>query len=104
MSLSRNVMTMQEGHSVLGATCSSFLLGIDTHHVHVIGTVQSECLEHVEGTRRVWAPIIGDNHCPPRGQRGRDSDDRARTLLHDCVQRFVRLGLCFKVKKGLLTE
>ena len=104
MRLGHNVMPLQEGYSMLGATGRVFLLGIDTHYMHVVGTGQSERLEHVQGTRRVWAPIVGDNHRLPLGQCGRDSDDRARTLLHDHVERCIRFFLGFKVKKGVLPE
>jgi hypothetical protein len=104
MRFGHNVMPLQEGHSTRCATGRAFLLGIDTHHVHVVGVVQAERLEHVQGTRRVWAPIVGDHHRLPLGQGGRDSDDRTRALLHDYVERFIRLFLGFKVKKGVLPE
>ena len=53
MRLGHNAMPLQEGYSALGVTGRTFLLDIDTHHVHVVGAVQPERLEHVQGTRRV---------------------------------------------------
>jgi hypothetical protein len=97
-------MPLQEGHSALGATGGAFLLSIDTHYVHVVGAVQAERLEHVQGTRRVWALVVGDKHRMSLDQCGRDSDDRTRTLLHDHGEGFIRLFLGFKVKKGVLPE
>jgi hypothetical protein len=79
-------------------------MGIDAHYVHVIGASQAERLEHVEGTCRVWAPIIRDEHCPPLGQRRRDSDHRTWTLLYHHGEGIVRCILGFKMKEGILSE
>lgn len=60
--------------------------------------------EFVQGPCRGWTPIVRHDHRPSLGQRGWNSDDRARTLLHDHVERVVRRVLRGTVKKGLLPE
>jgi hypothetical protein len=102
--LGHHIVLVEEGHGARDAVGRARLLGIDTHHVHVIGAVQSERLAHVEGTRGVRAPIVGHHHGPPLGQRGRDSDNRAGILLHHHGERVVWRVLRFKVKKGVLAE
>src|SRR5262249_11051622 len=61
-------------------------------------------LEHVQGTRRLQAPIVRNDDRLPLGQCGGNSHDRTRTLLHDHGEGVVRFALRGKVKKGLLTE
>src|SRR5262245_53183504 len=104
MRLSHDVVPLQESHSVLDTEARFLLLGIDAHYVHVVGAGQAERLEHVEGTSRVWAPIIRDEHCPPLGQRRRDSDNRTWTLLDHHGEGIVRCILGFKMKKGMLSK
>jgi hypothetical protein len=95
---------LEEGHSALDTKVRVRLMGIDTHDMHFVGIVQSERLEHVKSTRCVRAPIVRDEHCLPLGQRRRDSDNRARTLLHDYGEGIVRRVLRFKVKKSVLSK
>jgi hypothetical protein len=79
-------------------------MGIDAHDMHFVGIVQPYSLEHLQGPHRVRAPIVGNDHYPPRRQGGGDSDDRTWTLFQHRVEGGIRLLLGFKVKKGVLPE
>ena len=104
MRLGYHVVPLQEGHGAVDIEVRFLLMSIDTHDVHFVGIVQPYSLEHLQGPNRVQAPVVCNDHYPPRGQCGGDSDDRTWTLLQHRVEGGIRLLLSFKVKKGVLPK